>query len=149
MASLLQILDLGENYLLGSVPTNLGNLPDLYWLALSDNDLGGSLDFLTSLTNCSKLETMDLSTNQFGGVLPISVGNLSTQLIELYFGSNEISATILVTLGNLVNLIALGMEYNLFTSLIPTIFEKFQKIQIGFKWKQIVRRDTDFHRQPY
>ena len=62
-ASQLQILDLGENYLLGSVPTNLGNLPNFYWQALSDNDLGGSLDFLTSLTNCSKLEIMDLSTN--------------------------------------------------------------------------------------
>ena len=97
--------------MLGSVPTNLGNLPDFYWLALSDNDLGGSLDFLTSLTNCSKLEIMDLSTNQFGGVLLMSVGNLSTQLTELYFGSNEISKTIPVTLGNLVNLIALGMEY--------------------------------------
>ena len=73
---------------------------------------------------------MDLGRNQFGGVLPISVGNLSTQLTELYFGSNEISETILVTLGNLVNLIAIGMEYNLFTSPIPTIFEKFQKIQL-------------------
>ena len=112
-ASQLQILDLGENYFLGSVPTNLGNLPYFYWLALSDNDLEGSLDFLTSLTNCSKLETVDLSPNQFGGVLPIFVDNLSTQLTELYFGSNEISRTILVTLGNLVNLIALGMEYNL------------------------------------
>ncbi|KAK7817616.1 putative lrr receptor-like serine/threonine-protein kinase [Quercus suber] len=120
----------GENYFLGSIPTNLGNLPYFYWLALSDNDLGGSLDFLTSLTNCSKLETVDLSTNQFGGVLPISIYNLSTQLTELYFVSNEISRTTPVTLGNLVNLIALGMEYNLFTGLIPTIFEKFQKIQL-------------------
>ena len=73
---------------------------------------------------------MDLSTNQFGGVLLMSVGNLSTQLTELYFGSNEISGTIPVTLGNVVNLIFLGMEYNLFTGLIPTIFEKFQKIQL-------------------
>ena len=73
---------------------------------------------------------MDLSTNQFGGVLLMSVGNLSTQLTELYFGSNEISKTIPVTLGTLVNLIDLGMEHNLFTGLIPTIFEKFQKIHL-------------------
>ncbi|KAK9992973.1 hypothetical protein SO802_022676 [Lithocarpus litseifolius] len=128
-ASQLQILDLSENNFLGLVPTNLGNLPDLQWLDLSNNYLGRSLDFLKSLTNCSKLDHLDISTNQFGGVLPIPVGNLSTQLTELYFGANEISGTIPATLGNLVNLIGLGMEHNLFTGLIPTIFEKFQKIQ--------------------
>ncbi|XP_050250599.1 probable LRR receptor-like serine/threonine-protein kinase At3g47570 isoform X2 [Quercus robur] len=129
-ASELQILDLYRNNFSGLVPINLGNLPDLHWLGLSSNYLGRSLDFLKSLTNCSKLDTLDLSGNQFGGVLPISVGNLSTQLTKLYFGGNEISGAIPVTLGNLVNLIILGMEENLFTGLIPTIFEKFQKIQV-------------------
>ncbi|KAL4621035.1 hypothetical protein ACB092_06G199000 [Castanea dentata] len=125
----LKLLFFCENNFLGLVPTNLGNLPYLQWLDLSNNYLGRSLDFLKSLTNCSKLDKLDLGTNQFGGVLPIPIGNLSTQLTMLYFGANEISGTIPVTLGNLVNLIGLGMEHNLFTGLIPTIFGKFQKIQ--------------------
>ena len=83
------------------------------------------MDFLKSLTNCSKLDILDLSRNQFGGVLPIPVGNLSIQLTELYFGANEISRTIPVTVGNLNNLIVLSMEHNLFIGLVPTIFEKF------------------------
>ncbi|KAK7817023.1 putative lrr receptor-like serine/threonine-protein kinase [Quercus suber] len=106
------------------------DMRDLQWLGLSDNHLGRSLDFLTSLTNCSKLYILDFSINQFGGVLPIPIGNLSTQLTKLYFGGNEISGTIPVILGNLVNLIVLSVEDNLFTGLIPTIFERFQKIQL-------------------
>ena len=60
---------------MGLVPTNLGNLLDLQWLDLSNNYLGRSLDFLKSLSNCSKLDKLVLDTNQLGGVLPIPVGN--------------------------------------------------------------------------
>ena len=64
-ASQLQSLDLSVNNFFGSVPNNLGNLPDLYRMDLSNNNLGRGWDFLTSLTNCSKLEVVDLNTNQF------------------------------------------------------------------------------------
>ena len=91
------------------MPTNLGNLQDLLWLGLGRNNLGSNssndLDFLTSLTNCSKLEILDVSINLFGGVLSSSIGNFSTQLSEIYMGGNQISGTIPATLENLVNLI--------------------------------------------
>ena len=67
--------------------------------------------------------------NQFEGVLPNSIGNLSTQLTGLYFGGNQISGTIPATLENLINLISLGMEENLLTGMIPSYFGKFQKMQ--------------------
>jgi Leucine-rich repeat (LRR) protein len=113
----------------GSVPTNLGNLLDLEWLSLGRNKLGMDLDFLTSLSNCSKLNLLTFVYNQFKGVLPNSIGNLTTQLTGLYFGANQLSGTIPAALENLINLIGLGMEDNLFTGVIPTYFGKFQKMQ--------------------
>ena len=61
-ASQLQRLDLSVNNFLGLVPTNLGHLLDLQWLDLSNNCLGRSLDFLKSMSNCSKLDKLVLNT---------------------------------------------------------------------------------------
>ncbi|KAL4597049.1 hypothetical protein ACB092_12G207400 [Castanea dentata] len=118
------------NNILGSVPTTLGNLLDLHELVLTNNNLGRSLKFLTYLTNCSKLEVMDLSINRFGGVLPNSIANLSNQLTFLFLGQNEISGTIPASLANLDKLIALGLDYNHFTGIIPASFGRFQKMQV-------------------
>ncbi|XP_030964938.1 putative receptor-like protein kinase At3g47110 [Quercus lobata] len=128
-ASKLQILSLINNSFVGSVPTNLGYLQDLKVLQLSINKLGKDLDFLTSLRNCCKMNRLAFAGNRFEGVLPSSIGNLSTQLTELYLGGNKISGTIPVALQNLINLIILGMEENLFTGMIPIYFGKFQKMQ--------------------
>ena len=100
---------------MGLVPTNLGYLQDLRKLHPSKNKLGRDLDFLKSLRNCSKMNVLAFTENQFEGVLPSSIGNLSTQLTELYLGGNKISGTISVALQNLINLIVLGMENNLLT----------------------------------
>ncbi|ONI24585.1 hypothetical protein PRUPE_2G248300 [Prunus persica] len=133
-ASQFRILDITENNFLGQVPESFGNLADLQWLGLNNNNLGNysdnDLGFITSLTNCSNLEILDMSLNNFGGVLPNSVANLSTQLTKLYLGVNQISGTIPATLENLNNLIVLGMQANLFTGSIPTSFGKFQQLQI-------------------
>ncbi|XP_048326742.2 putative receptor-like protein kinase At3g47110 [Ziziphus jujuba] len=142
-ASQLQILDIAENDFVGEVPASLGNLPDLWWLGLSNNNLGNnysshSLDFITYLTNCSNLEILDLSLNNFGGVLPKSVANLSTQLNKLYLGVNKVYGYIPETLENLNNLIVLGLQDNLFTGVIPTSLGKLQNLQIlGLEWNKL------------
>ncbi|KAI9108033.1 hypothetical protein K1719_020906 [Acacia pycnantha] len=132
-ASSLQLFDIGINNFVGKVPS-LGSLKDLQWLNLNYNNLGNSsnhdLDFITSLENCTKLENLILSTNKFGGLLPNSISNLSTQLIRLYLGDNHIYGTIPETLGRYTNLIALVLEYNQFTGSIPGSFGKFQNLQI-------------------
>lgn len=97
------------------------------------NNLGSNsandLDFLTSLTNCSNLRILVFSMNHFGGILSNSIGNLSTQVSELYMGGNQISGTIPAALENLVNLIVLGMEGNLFSGNIPNSLGKLQNLQ--------------------
>ena len=94
---MLQIFDISQNYFAKKVPS-LGNNQDLRLLNLELNNLGSGsdddLDFMTSLTNCSKLEIFSLSSSNFGGQRPNSVENLSTQLHESYLGSNQIYGTI-------------------------------------------------------
>ena len=103
-------------------------------LRLGLNNVGGDLDFVTSLRNCSKLKVLSIALNQFEGVVPNSIGNLSTKLNELYLGGNKISGMILASLHNLINLISFCMEENLLTGLIPTYFGKFQMMQGLFLW---------------
>jgi Leucine-rich repeat (LRR) protein len=67
-------------------------------LNLGLNNLGDNstkhLEFLKSLTNCSKLQIISITNNNFGGNLPNFIGNLSTQLTKLFIGGNQISGKI-------------------------------------------------------
>ncbi|KAK2373425.1 putative LRR receptor serine/threonine-protein kinase [Trifolium repens] len=124
--------DIAQNNFVGQVPS-LGKLKDLYLLNLGGNNLGENstkdLEFLKSLTNCSKLQVLPISNNNFGGNLPNFIGNLSTQLRQLYIGGNMISGKIPSEISNLVGLTLLTMEENQLDGIIPTTFGKFEKMQ--------------------
>ncbi|KAL5568553.1 hypothetical protein UlMin_025128 [Ulmus minor] len=132
--SRLQYLELGSNNFVGPVPTNFGNLLELRWLDLSGNNLGGNSSydwgFLTSLANCSKLEFLVLEKNNFGGTFPDSIGNLTSQLHELYLGENHILGSIPSSLENLINLNVMTMDDNHLTGDIPEYLGKFGKMQL-------------------
>ncbi|PRQ56668.1 putative protein kinase RLK-Pelle-LRR-XII-1 family [Rosa chinensis] len=132
-ASQLHLLDFGHNNFVGQLPASFGNFPNLQLLNFEINNLGSNssndLGFISLLTNCSNLEMFSMSYNNFGGVLPNSVANFSTQLTELYLGGNQIAGTIPKALGNLNSLIHLSLEHNLFTGIIPASFGKLQKLQ--------------------
>ncbi|XP_061352233.1 putative receptor-like protein kinase At3g47110 [Gastrolobium bilobum] len=133
-ATRLLLFNIPRNNFVGQVPIGIGNLQDIWFIALEYNHLGSNssndLDFLTSLTNCTKLQVLDLNVNNFGGSLPNSVANFSTQLNQFYIGGNQITGTIPAGLGNLIELIGFELEFNLLTGSIPTSFGKFQKIQL-------------------
>jgi Leucine-rich repeat (LRR) protein len=85
------ILNIQNNGLSGSIPTELGNLSRLGVLYLSRNQLSGSIP--TELGNLSRLEELYLSENQLSGSIPAELGNLSN-LNRLYLGSNELCGNI-------------------------------------------------------
>ncbi|KAL5123206.1 Receptor kinase-like protein Xa21 [Glycine soja] len=70
-----------------------------------------------------------IAVNNFGGHLPNSLGNLSTQLSQLYLGNNQMFGKIPSEIGNLVNLFVLSILYNHFEGIIPSAFGKLQKMQ--------------------
>ncbi|XP_060974932.1 putative receptor-like protein kinase At3g47110 [Cannabis sativa] len=134
-ASKLEIFEVSNNHFVGNVPSSFGiNLPRLRHLNLEKNYLGqylpNSLDFITSLKNCSQMEMLSLAANNFGGPIPKSLANLSTQITELYLGGNQISGIIPPTLKTLVKLIVLTMESNLLEGVIPTSLGNLRFLQI-------------------
>ncbi|KAM3362064.1 putative LRR receptor-like serine/threonine-protein kinase isoform X3 [Capsicum galapagoense] len=110
--SKLTVLDLSVNKLSGSIPNSLGDLTLLETLNLMENNLSSDqssqeLSFLSSLTNCRNLKELSLSFNPLNGMLPASVGNLSTSLEKILASDCKIKGGIPNEIGNLSSLIFL------------------------------------------
>ncbi|KAJ1437404.1 Serine/threonine-protein kinase, active site [Sesbania bispinosa] len=132
-ASKLVVLDFSLNGLTGTLPKNIGVLHQLTRLSFEHNRLGTGktedLSFLDSLVNCTALQVLRLGGNNFGGKLPNSIANFSTQLHTLAINSNGIQGNIPVGIGNLASLALLGLEGNHLTGRIPDTLGKLQNLQ--------------------
>ncbi|KAM7466647.1 hypothetical protein LguiB_014209 [Lonicera macranthoides] len=132
-ASRLEVVSFGMNNFVGKVPTDLGRLQRLRLFFLEFNNLGSGeaddMNFINSMVNCTALEKLALISNQFGGTLPRSLGNLSTQL--RYFGvrGNQISGVIPFGFRYLIYLERIEMGHNNFQGQIPDEIGELQKLQ--------------------
>nr|XP_028957623.1 probable LRR receptor-like serine/threonine-protein kinase At3g47570 [Malus domestica] len=130
-ASSLSLFSILFNEFTGKVPS-LARLSNLYLLTLAKNSLGndeeGDLDFISSLVNCTKLTYFTFNYNNFGGVLPESISNLSTELNLLQLGRNQIRGRIPIGVGNLINLEVLAFEGNLLTGTIPSSIGNLKRL---------------------
>ncbi|KAM7466619.1 hypothetical protein LguiB_014181 [Lonicera macranthoides] len=131
-ASDLEQIEFTKNNFVGKVPTNLESLERLRILILESNSLGrgdaDDLNFLSSLTNCTMLETFSVAINRLGGTLPSSVGNLSIKLRSFGVADNQMYGEIPLGFGNLANLESLLLGYNQFEGQIPYDIGKIQKL---------------------
>ncbi|KAG8365614.1 hypothetical protein BUALT_Bualt18G0124300 [Buddleja alternifolia] len=130
----LKILNLGSNNFTGFVPHFFGDLRLLERLALYDNNLGiestsSELSFITPLTNCRLLNWLDIGENPLDGVIPASVGNLSTLLQTFVAYNCKIKGNIPDGIGNLSNLMLLALFDNELTGEIPFTVKHLQKLQ--------------------
>ncbi|XP_071916853.1 uncharacterized protein [Coffea arabica] len=130
----LWLLSMGSNRFTGSIPDALGDLRLLQYLTLQSNNLTSDptsmeLSFITSLTKCKNLKFLSLHDNPLNGLLPASIGNLSTSLQMLYIGTSGIKGTIPSQTGNLTNLLLLDLQSNHLTGGIPTAFKDLQNLQ--------------------
>ncbi|WVZ59144.1 hypothetical protein U9M48_009336 [Paspalum notatum var. saurae] len=155
---------LGINHFSGSLPGSLANATEIYSLDVSFNNFTGSVppevgkicphflsfdtnqltattaqdwEFVTFLTNCTRLRIFVLQDNMLGGMLPSSIANLSAQLQVLYVGYNEISGEIPFGVSNLVGLTQLHFSNNRFTGVLPDSIGRLNSLQLlGFNDNQ-------------
>jgi hypothetical protein len=118
-------LNLSEQGLTGSIPSELGSLSELTVLWLFSNELMGSIP--TQLGNLSKLTRLYLNSNRLTGSIPSELGNLS-ELTRLTLSNNQLDGTIPVQLGSLSNLTHLIVEQNQLTGSIPAQLGNLSKL---------------------
>jgi Leucine-rich repeat (LRR) protein len=110
-------INLSNNQLTGTIPFQLGNLPNLKYLYLNYNQLGDGIP--PQLGNLSNLTRLVLSSNQLIGNIPTLLGNL-TSLTQLDLSYNQLSGSIPTQLGSLTNLTLLYLHNNQLTGPLPS-----------------------------
>ncbi|KAL8508566.1 hypothetical protein ACS0TY_018985 [Phlomoides rotata] len=128
--STLRILQLGFNDLSGSLPAHLcTGSPILEWITLEDNSISGEIPH--SISNCTHLTTLDLSTNIFTGIIPHSLSNL-TMLEFLQLSENNLRTEassselrFITSLTNCTSLIYFGVSGNPLGGIIPPSIGNF------------------------
>ncbi|CAI9090635.1 OLC1v1025450C1 [Oldenlandia corymbosa var. corymbosa] len=130
----LQTLELSDNHFTGPVPNSLGDLRLLQRLYIHQNNLISDpsspiLNFISSLSNCIYLELISMGDNPLDGILPDSVGNLSSTLQYMYAHNCRIGGTIPSGIGNLSTLSLLDLNGNQLVGLLPSTMKNMQKLQ--------------------
>ncbi|KAK1416465.1 hypothetical protein QVD17_32256 [Tagetes erecta] len=110
----LEMLDLSQNELSGSIPSSLGRLTGLRALSFGSNRLNGPIP--EALGRLRFLEVLDLSFNQINGPIP----TFSGPLIELQLSHNYLNCSIPESFGSLATLNNLNLECNQLTGPIPS-----------------------------
>ncbi|KAL8188901.1 hypothetical protein R6Q57_029421 [Mikania cordata] len=122
-------LVLTDSHLLGSIPHDLGMIPHLRFLDLSNNSLNGSLP--PSIFNCSELESISLSSNVISGELPELVTGLqSLKLLNL--SDNAFAGNLPESVAALKTLTSVSLKNNYFSGRLPGGFDHLEYLDLSF-----------------
>ncbi|KAG6538332.1 receptor kinase-like protein Xa21 [Zingiber officinale] len=129
----MRFLRLEANHLTGIIPKSLGLLKNLVKLTLGGNQLEATSlaewSFIDALSNCTRLRILELHSNNLGGMLPKSIGNLSKNLEGLDFTGNQIAGSLPAEIGNL-NLSIIEMRSNRLNGTIPKELGSISRLEI-------------------
>jgi len=114
LSSSLQYLKLSNNEFTGVIPSELFVMKSLIDLALDDAfSYNTSLESLSSLdpTNSNSLKILDLQGNRITGLIPTFIGSLAS-LQVLRLSRNNFDGVIPTEFAALTNLVTLALDYN-------------------------------------
>ncbi|TKW37961.1 hypothetical protein SEVIR_1G083500v4 [Setaria viridis] len=105
-------LNLGGNFFDGNIPDSIGELKRLQEISLDHNQMSGEIP--STLSNCTKIITIDLNSNSFSGQLTkVNFSNLpNLKTIDLM--GNKFSGAIPESIYSCNNLTALRLSFNSF-----------------------------------
>ncbi|GKV43613.1 hypothetical protein SLEP1_g50881 [Rubroshorea leprosula] len=110
----------------------LGMLSSLSWLSLSDCSLKNSHlpshNHLLNFTLLGNIQHFDMSQNSFHGPIPIFLQNM-TSLIVLYLFSNQLTGSILDSIGQLSKLKSISLFNNQLSGSIPNSIGQLSKLE--------------------
>ncbi len=109
-------LDLNRNVLSGSIPAELGSLPNLRILRMSGNNLEGPIP--AELGNLTALTNLELDDNNLIGSIPAELGTLSS-LAWLDLSENDLSGPIPTEFSKLTGLTVFALSDNGLTGVFP------------------------------
>ena len=78
----------GPGELTGSIPPEIGNLTNLTYLYLHENQLTGSIP--TEIGNLTNLSFLYLNDNQLSGLIPESICDLGINWYPIFFSNNQL-----------------------------------------------------------
>ncbi|KAL2632599.1 hypothetical protein R1flu_004078 [Riccia fluitans] len=111
------VIDFWKNRLVGSLPTDLGLLGNLFKVSLSENFIGGPIPH-QMLANCQNLQIIQFARMYIDGPLPIELFSCP-QLMIVNIQSNNLSGPIPHEIGQLKNLTLLGLGNNSLSGELP------------------------------
>nr|TKS04737.1 hypothetical protein D5086_0000139730 [Populus alba] len=114
---ILRVLPLHSNKISGSIPSSLGNSTSSINLYLYANNLHGSIP--SSLENCQNLLSLLLSRNNLSGPIPKEPMRISSLSRYLDLSENQLTGSLPMEVGKLVNLGYLTVSYNRLSGEIP------------------------------
>ncbi|XP_040361632.1 putative receptor-like protein kinase At3g47110 [Rosa chinensis] len=112
----------------GTIPHEIGDLPNLEILAVHVNNLNGFIP--TTIFNMSTASLISLGVNQLSGSLPPDLGLQLPNLQELYVGSNLLTGVFPKSISNASNLTTLELAGNSFFGYIPRTLCGLQDLQL-------------------
>uniref|UniRef100_A0A0E0J5F3 non-specific serine/threonine protein kinase n=1 Tax=Oryza nivara TaxID=4536 RepID=A0A0E0J5F3_ORYNI len=127
--SSLAILLLKGNLLDGSLPSTVDSMNSLTAVDVTENNLHGDLNFLSTVSNCRKLSTVQMDLNYITGILPDYVGNLSSQLKWFTLSNNKLTGTLPATISNLTALEVIDLSHNQLRNAIPESIMTIENLQ--------------------
>ncbi|KAL6983072.1 Receptor protein-tyrosine kinase cepr1 [Sarracenia purpurea var. burkii] len=119
LTSSLRLLDLSYNFFTGDFPlSTITNLTNLEVLNFNENSGFNLWKLPEDFSRMKKLNSMVLTTCMVHGIIPASIGNI-TSLVDLELSGNFLVGRIPAELGLLKNLQQLELYYNQLDGVIP------------------------------
>ncbi|XP_039173549.1 receptor-like protein 43 [Eucalyptus grandis] len=149
--TMLEVMNIGNNKIDGTFPCHLKAISSLCVLVLRSNKLHGEIGCPQSPSIWQKLQIIDLSSNNIGGILPASLltsweamkanvelVKILTVFTSIDFSSNRLEGPIPDTIGDLKALYFLNLSHNAISGSIPPVLGNLHQLEsLDLSWNYL------------